>query len=359
MRNYSKDHLSGNIIRTVDGVIMRFSFNSFVDRIVKGDTCFICGMSPKEKPFNNEHVIPKWILKNYTTPEAFMVLPNQTTIKNTSYVVPCCQDCNTELGSIIEKPISKLLKQPYEEIIKILSKEKSLNDKLFQWLCLLFFKTHLKDSMLALEKDTRKSTKKIADLYCWHPLYHIHDIIRQHYTNGKLSSGIRGTIIILPALPESTYDDFDYLDNINSKVMMIKMGEIVILAVLDDSRFCYRKYRNFLGNITGSLNSVQIRELFARLRYLNMNIKRRPEFYSFFNEEGYQIKARVPNRIELYPKHQEKVSLFSLMRQYIEELIPPDLPWREQLISDLEQGRAQFILDENFRFFQHKPQRIT
>jgi hypothetical protein len=63
---------------------------------------------------------------------------------------------------------------------------------------------------------------------------------------------------------------------------MIKVGKIVLFAVLDDSRFSLSKYKFFFSKITGSLNSVQIRELFGRLRYLNSNIKRRPKFYSFF-----------------------------------------------------------------------------
>lgn len=354
MSNFSEDS-KGNIIRNCDGSIIRFDFEEFTNGIVKGNDCFICGASPAVKPFNNEHVVPNWILKKYATPEAFMVLPNQTTIKYTSYVVPCCQSCNTDLGLIVETPISNLLKQPYEVVKEALASDKSLNQKLFQWLCLLFFKTHLKDSILSLDRDQRNGNKKIGDLYCWHPLYHIHNIVRQHHTNATLSSGIRGTVIVLPALLETPSEEFDYLDNINSQVMMIKVGKVVIFAVLNDSGFCNRSYKKFLKLITGSLNSVQIREIFARLRYLNTNIKRRPEFYSFFNAKGYQIKARVPNRVELYTKHQEKISLFLLMRQYIEELIPPDLSGREQLLQDLEQGRAQFILDENLRFFQHKP----
>jgi hypothetical protein len=119
MNHLIEDKTAGNIISGDDGKIMRFSFDSFVDMIVKGDFCFICGESPTDKPFNNEHVVPNWILKNYETPDAFMILPNSTTIKNSSYVAPCCQDCNTELGRKIETPISDLLKQPFNILINI------------------------------------------------------------------------------------------------------------------------------------------------------------------------------------------------------------------------------------------------
>ena len=42
------------------------------------------------------------------------------------------------------------------------------------------------------------------------------------------------------------------------------------------------------------------------------------------------------------------------MHFYIGELVPLDLPNREKYLLDLEEGRAQFIFDENYNFFQHK-----
>jgi hypothetical protein len=37
----------------------------FIEDICLGDCCFICGAKPDEKPFNNEHILPDWVLRRY------------------------------------------------------------------------------------------------------------------------------------------------------------------------------------------------------------------------------------------------------------------------------------------------------
>ena len=36
-----------------DGHILLMSCKQFVDEIVLGDACFVCGVSPRDKPFND------------------------------------------------------------------------------------------------------------------------------------------------------------------------------------------------------------------------------------------------------------------------------------------------------------------
>jgi hypothetical protein len=47
------------------GKIIYFSTQRFVDDICLGNCCFICGAKPEEKPFNNEHILPEWLLRRY------------------------------------------------------------------------------------------------------------------------------------------------------------------------------------------------------------------------------------------------------------------------------------------------------
>jgi hypothetical protein len=345
---------TGTVIHADDRRILHYGFDDFVECIVKGDDCFVCGAENGSKSFNNEHVIPKWIMKHYCRPDGFIVLPNGTTIKHIHYTVGCCQDCNNELSEMFEKPVSELLKQGYDFVWNALAKDDTLYVKLFQWVCLLFFKTHLKDSYLFSERDRRLTSGSIADTYCWHPLYHIHSIIRKHHTGAILTEGVQGTILVFEALDEGPDEQFDYLDNLNSQIVMVKVGQVVIFSVLNDSRFCLAGYKTFLSKISGSLNIVQIRELFARLRYLNDNIKKRPRFHSLFKDNQFIIGAKLPKKIEFLSGKREKSSLFNFMRFYIGDLISPDLPERDKYLQDLEEGRAQFIFDENYNFFQHQ-----
>ena len=45
-----------------EGKVIFFSTERFVKDICLGDFCFICGADPSEKQFNNEHILPRWLL---------------------------------------------------------------------------------------------------------------------------------------------------------------------------------------------------------------------------------------------------------------------------------------------------------
>lgn len=78
----------------------------FVSDICEGACCFMCGASPQDKEFNDEHVIPKWILRKLDIYKLSITLPNDTKIRYGQYTVPCCKECNSFLGSYFEEDIA-------------------------------------------------------------------------------------------------------------------------------------------------------------------------------------------------------------------------------------------------------------
>jgi hypothetical protein len=84
----------GSIIDRVGKVIF-FSAQRFVDDICLGNCCFICGAKPEHKPFNNEHILPEWLLRRYDLFSRTITLPNDRTVRYDRYTVPCCVDCNS------------------------------------------------------------------------------------------------------------------------------------------------------------------------------------------------------------------------------------------------------------------------
>lgn len=157
------------------GKIVFYSTERFAKEIAEGNCCFICGVFPDETQFNNEHVIPKWILRRFNLYERSINLPNGTTIQYDQYTVPCCADCNTFLGETFEKPIQQLIDNGTSDIEHyVKSKGPWL---IFLWMALIFLKTHLKDRTLRNSLDHREADGKIADLYEWENLHHIHCIV--------------------------------------------------------------------------------------------------------------------------------------------------------------------------------------
>ena len=53
----------------------------FVREICEGSHCFLCGAAPEEKEFNDEHVIPKWLLRKLDIYKLSITLPNNAKIR--------------------------------------------------------------------------------------------------------------------------------------------------------------------------------------------------------------------------------------------------------------------------------------
>jgi hypothetical protein len=91
------------------GKVVYFSLERFVRDVCLGDCCFVCGASPADVPFNNEHVIPEWLLRRYDLFARTLILPNGTTVRYDRYTVPCCTPCNTLMGRVIEQPMREII----------------------------------------------------------------------------------------------------------------------------------------------------------------------------------------------------------------------------------------------------------
>jgi hypothetical protein len=56
---------SDDTVLDENGAVVYFSLERFVRDLCLGDCCFICGAAPGTVSFNDEHVIPRWLLWRY------------------------------------------------------------------------------------------------------------------------------------------------------------------------------------------------------------------------------------------------------------------------------------------------------
>jgi hypothetical protein len=73
------------------GRIVYFSADRFITYIVEGGACFICGAHRGTVEFNDEHVLPNWILKRYGLHNKYINLPNDAGHRYGNYKIPCCK----------------------------------------------------------------------------------------------------------------------------------------------------------------------------------------------------------------------------------------------------------------------------
>jgi hypothetical protein len=342
-----------NTVINSKGEIVYFGLEHFINDIAKGNSCFICGAKPESKQFNDEHIIPDWILRKYNLHDKTITLPNGQTIKYGQYKVPCCLDCNLELGKIYEKPLSILFSKNYNEIVDEIRQNPKIVQLIFKWLSIIFLKTHLKDKSLLYERDRRIDSGYLADNYYWEDIHHIHCVARSHYSKAKLDSNVYGTVLIFPNIVNDEFGGFDYIDSHSGKGVMLQLSEFSIIAVLNDSCAGYTFFKERLEKIDGSLSPFQLREIVAHMNFINLHLKERPIFYSSIKANGeYNIKADLPKILQLVEEEERIVTAGKFLRYYVEHMIG-DIENKEQILNEIESGKRNYLFNEKGEFIKH------
>ena len=97
------------------------------------------------------------------------------------------------------------------------------------------------------------------------------------------------------------------------------------------------------------MTPFQLRELFTHMVYLNLNLNKRPKYYSYFKWDGsYYINAKLPRTIELIEEIKE-ISHGELLYYYCKDLFE-NLENKEAILSEIKQERRRFLFDEKGRF---------
>jgi hypothetical protein len=191
-----------------DGSVIHYSAERFVTEIVKGNACFICGAAPEKAAFNDEHVIPKWLLRSLDLYDSTVTLPSGSNIRYGQWTLPCCVGCNTLLGEKVESPVSELMKGGYEGVVSTLQNEGPWI--LFYWVNLIFLKTYLKSMALRFHLDHRKGEMTIGETIDWGTMHHIHCVVRSILTGTKIDPCALGSFFLLPAKTSKHSKEFDY-----------------------------------------------------------------------------------------------------------------------------------------------------
>ena len=329
-----------------DNKTIFFSLEKFINDIVKGECCFICGINPTKASFNDEHVIPEWILRKMKLFSDSITLSNGDAFGYNKYKIPCCEKCNSLLGETVEDPMSKLLLGNYEKVSSFIVKKGPLN--VFVWLALIFFKVHYRDKSLREFKDLRQPGVKLSDRVNWLDMHHIHCLLRSSYTTPKIEGTVIGSLLVLPALQS------DYCDNFEGKSILLRINDVCFIAILNDSCASLQMYFDELQRISGSLTALQLREIFSRLTHINALLKNRPEYFSSIDQEknSYCLEAKLPKMIEL--NNVESVDYGKILDYYCGSIVKKmEVKDKEKILKEIGEGRRSFLFDENGEFCQN------
>ena len=280
-----------------DHRVMDFGLDRFIKDIALGDCCFMCGVARDRVEFNDEHVIPNWILRKHRLHAEHVTLPNGRRLRYGSYTVPCCTDCNSRLGRTIEGPISAAFRDGASGLTKFFKTNGP--GPLFAWMALLFVKTHLKDKTNPVNKDPRLGKETIGTQIAWHELHHAYCVARMILGYVDMQPEACGSIMILPARPGELRTEFDFADLTYAQTIMIRLESVIVIAVLNDACGAFSCLSAELVKL-GPLSQFQYRELTASAAYINLQMKERPTFHTVLDQDSFQLHIMVtrPSVIE-------------------------------------------------------------
>jgi len=242
-----------------------------------GKHCFLCGGTQK---ITREHVIPKWLLKRFKLYNQTYSLLNGTSIQYRYLTVPCCKTCNsTYLSDLENNQIRKAFELGFDQFKKI------DREKLYLWLGKIFYGFLYRDLSLYLDQ-----TNPISDKITSPELlagYRAHELFMQGIREKHrfVDSHPASIFLFKTQVPNSAEQQWDYLDNLHTMFIAVRMADIGIVAVLEDgganeelspSLECFRKI---------PLHSIQFRELAAQVTYKSLLFNRVPKYISIELED--------------------------------------------------------------------------
>jgi hypothetical protein len=210
---------------------------------------------------------------------------------------------------------------------------------------------NLKDRSPRFNLDKRQGAEKISELYDWKEMHHIHCIARSFYTGAQLDPTVFGSVLMFLAHTGTPFGDFDYRDFYPSRTMLFRLGEVGIVAVLNDSCAVGNLLnKQIVSRIGSPVSPPQFRELMARMAYANLTLRDRPVAVSQIETDGrYTIRAGIPQKWALEGANQ---SDYGKLLSWCCEDILAGLPSEEadRIGAAINQGKWTFLFDDRGQF---------
>lgn len=183
-------------------------------------------------------------------------------------------------------------------------------------------------------------------------MHHIHCIARNHYSGALLDDKVYGTVFIFPCIlkSENKKFHFDYIDNEAGKGMLLQLGQLTIIAILNDACAGFTRYISRFQKISGPLTEFQARQVFADLLFVNLHLQERPVFKSEFREYGYVITAAIPQTVTVIDKDSQGPTEGGLLRFYVDKILNKGVENREHILQEIAERKRNYLWNDEDEF---------
>jgi hypothetical protein len=256
-------------------------YNPFGSMQFTSDKCFLCGAALSDAR-TVEHVFPKWLQARHNLWDQRVDLLNETDIPYRQLVIPCCARCNTAFLAPLEETISAHLDAGYDSFLRL--------DRLriYQWVAKIQYGILFKELSLLLDRKTAGEgfivTPEQLELYSM-----THFFLQSLRLPMEFVGFHPWSIFIVKTHAYEDHWNFDYHDEVLSQTFSIRMGEVGIVACLEDNGTQEKERSDMIEEIKGiSLHPLQFDELHAMVAYQQQLMNRVPKYVIMRPEDSGQ-----------------------------------------------------------------------
>jgi hypothetical protein len=251
-----------------------------------GEHCFLCGTELNATNRTEEHVIPRWLQREFGLWNKKLLLPNGTLIPYRQLKIPSCASCNGQGLSKLENKMRSSVEGEYAQ----LSRLDGLS--IFQWVAKMFYGLLYKDlSLLWDRSDPTQGT--VIDEELLRAIRNTHALLQSVNRPFEFVSGQPFSILVLN-VHELENDAYDFRDNFEAMTLAIRMGGVGIVAALQDHGLNEETYKPYVEDLAGDkVHPVQFDELYARVTYNCSRLNQVPWYWYTIPQDSEKLVQLV------------------------------------------------------------------
>lgn len=256
------------------------------------DKCFLCGIDLDQNNSSDEHIFPKWLQREFNLwDKELRLLADDRVIPYRMLTIPCCKKCNGNYLSQLEQEIGDKYREGYEKFKDI---DKF---KLFLWMSKIFYGLLFKELFLPLDRKQPHGDKILTQ-----------ELLEQFRMAHMFLQGVRVKMIFDELNPWSIFIfnsktaenkdlNFDFRDSFKGLVFGIRMGEISVVAVLQDNGAQAAIFKETIEKLQQlKLHPIQFEEIFAKVSYKQLTLNKVPKYLIIQKNDGTDISV-IPQRL--------------------------------------------------------------
>jgi hypothetical protein len=285
-------------------------------------------------------VVPKWVLRRYNLWDASITLLNGHALLYRRLTIPCCKTCNGTHLARLEREVQRAVVGGFSQVDAL------SHETLFLWLGKIFYGLLYRENLMHRSPRDRRR-RRLVPRSSLTALSTHHQFLQGIRLPVRWVSPIPASVFVVPLQAPATPEHcFDLRDNQFAMTISIRLGEVGIIAALQDGGAQRDMFFPLLERFRRHpLHPMQFVELTAEFFYKVSLARRFPSFMTIGTPTEVQVMqipwATNANHFWPWDNRAYAFGLSRFLEMPLDTFYHPDLGTRGFLRDDA--GEARWI----------------